>query len=140
MCHIRHVDLVVSSLDRSLPFYKGVLGVLSWSMMMEVPGEHGETIHYLASPSGFASGAIGLRQAPHRAAPRPYYRYSLGLHHTAFNARSKDEVDSVANWLEEHDATIESGPAHYYSDGYYAVFFYDPDGIKLEVVARLETS
>jgi catechol 2,3-dioxygenase-like lactoylglutathione lyase family enzyme len=30
---------------------------------------------------------------------------------------------------------IESGPEEYgYSPGYYAVFFFDPDGIKLEIV------
>ena len=32
-------------------------------------------------------------------------------------------------------ATIESEPQEYaYIPGYYAVFFYDPDGIKLEIV------
>ena len=36
-----------------------------------------------------------------------------------------------------HDVQIESGPQEYgYSPGYYAVFFYDPDGIKLEVMCR----
>ena len=31
--------------------------------------------------------------------------------------------------------TIESVPQEYsYIPGYYAVFFYDPDGIKLEIV------
>jgi catechol 2,3-dioxygenase-like lactoylglutathione lyase family enzyme len=55
----------------------------------------------------------------------------------ALRAGSRAEVDAVARWLREHDATIESGPAEYdYSPGYYAVFFYDPDGIKLEVVHR----
>jgi catechol 2,3-dioxygenase-like lactoylglutathione lyase family enzyme len=34
-----------------------------------------------------------------------------------------------------HGATIESGPEPYgYLPGYYAVFFYDPDGLKLEIV------
>jgi hypothetical protein len=40
-------------------------------------------------------------------------------------------VESVAAWAGD----IESGPAECdYSPGYYAVFFYDPDGLKLEVV------
>lgn len=35
----------------------------------------------------------------------------------------------------EQEMAIESGPEQYgYAPGYYAVFFYDPDGIKLEVV------
>ncbi len=46
-------------------------------------------------------------------------------------------VDERARWLLAEGVTIESGPAEYdYSPGYYAVFFYDPDGIKLEIVHR----
>jgi catechol 2,3-dioxygenase-like lactoylglutathione lyase family enzyme len=44
-------------------------------------------------------------------------------------------VDERATWLRERGAKIESEPREYdYSAGYYAVFFYDPDGIKLEIV------
>ena len=44
-------------------------------------------------------------------------------------------VDERADWLTERGAEIESGPEEYgYQPGYYAVFFYDPDGIKLEIV------
>jgi catechol 2,3-dioxygenase-like lactoylglutathione lyase family enzyme len=43
-------------------------------------------------------------------------------------------VDERAEWLRAQGTTIESGPKDYwYSEGYYAVFFYDPDGIKLEI-------
>jgi glyoxylase I family protein len=39
--------------------------------------------------------------------------------------------------LRERGTRIESGPAEYdYTPGYYAVFFYDPDGIKLELLHR----
>ena len=42
-----------------------------------------------------------------------------------------------AAWLRERGAQIESGPEEYeYTPGYYAVFFYDPDAIKLEIVHR----
>ena len=38
-------------------------------------------------------------------------------------------------WLVEQGVAIESGPREYdYIPGYFAVFFYDPDGIKLEIV------
>jgi catechol 2,3-dioxygenase-like lactoylglutathione lyase family enzyme len=44
-------------------------------------------------------------------------------------------VAERADWLREQGAEIESGPEEYwYSPGYYAVFFYDPDGLKLEIV------
>ena len=88
---IHHVDLVVSSIERSLPFYRELLG-----------------------PLGF-----------HR----------VGIHHLAFEAWSRRTVDERADWLRAHGAEIESGPEEYgYMPGYYAVFFYDPDGIKLEIV------
>jgi catechol 2,3-dioxygenase-like lactoylglutathione lyase family enzyme len=58
---LSHVDLVVSSLERSLRFYRGLLEPIGWSGLREIRGERGETIWYLsASESGVA--AIGLRQ------------------------------------------------------------------------------
>jgi catechol 2,3-dioxygenase-like lactoylglutathione lyase family enzyme len=44
-------------------------------------------------------------------------------------------VNERADWLREQGVEIESGPQEYaYIPGYYAVFFYDPDGIKLELL------
>ena len=36
---IHHVDLVVSSIERSLPFYRDLLGPLGWHGITEVEGE-----------------------------------------------------------------------------------------------------
>ena len=59
----------------------------------------------------------------------------MGVHHIAFSAPSRAVVDERARWLAAQEVAIESGPEEYgYAPGYYAVFFYDPDGIKLEVV------
>ena len=53
----------------------------------------------------------------------------------SFAATSRAVVNERARWLAEQTVTIESGPEEYgYAPGYYAVFFYDPDGVKLEVV------
>ena len=126
---VHHVDLVVSSIERSLPFYSELLGPLGFHTVSEVEGERGETIWYLGGPGS----AIGLREA--RAEPEPYDRYRVGLHHLAFEAPSRGVVDERARWLRSQAAEIESGPQEYaYSLGYYAVFFYDPDGLKLEIV------
>ena len=55
----------------------------------------------------------------------------------AFWAASREAVDERAAWLREQGVAIESGPKeHTYSPGYYAVFFFDPDGLKLELVHR----
>jgi glyoxylase I family protein len=131
-----HVDLVVSDIDRSLDFYRGLLGPLGWNRMSEVEGERGETIHYI-SQEGPGVAALGLRQRPADAPGHGYDRYAIGLHHLCLDAPSREAVDERAGWLRESGATIESGPEAYeYTPGYYAVFFYDPDGIKLELLHR----
>jgi glyoxylase I family protein len=125
---IHHVDLVVSSLDRSLPFYRELLEPLGYTRLGEVVGERGETIWYL----GGAGVALGLREA---TTPGDFDRYRLGLHHVAFRAPSREVVEERHHWLVERGAEIESPPREYdYIPGYYAVFFYDPDGLKLEIV------
>ena len=125
-----HVDLVVSSILRSLPFYRDLLEPLGWHRSSEVEGERGETIWYLSG----AGGSLGLREAQ-SGGGEPYDRYRVGLHHLALEAGSRALVDERAEWLRARGAEIESGPEEYsYVPGYYAVFFYDPDGIKLEIV------
>jgi catechol 2,3-dioxygenase-like lactoylglutathione lyase family enzyme len=127
---VHHVDLVVSSIERSLPFYRDLLGPLGWHGISEVEGERGETIFYLWGPGT----EIGLREAQTRR-DEPVDRYEPGLHHLCLEAVSRSVVDERADWLREQGAEIESGPKEYgYTLGYYAVFFYDPDGLKLEIV------
>jgi catechol 2,3-dioxygenase-like lactoylglutathione lyase family enzyme len=133
---ISHVDLVVSSIARSLPFYRGLLEPIGWSGLREIQGEQGETIHYL-SVEGPGVAALGLREKRSDAHGVPYERYAIGIHHLCFDVISREVVDERAQWLREQGARIESGPAEYdYTPGYYAIFFYDPDGIKLELLHR----
>ena len=126
---IHHIDLVVSSIERSLPFYRELLGPLGWHGISEVEGERGETIWYLSG----RDCSIGLREAQtHEPAVD---RYRVGLHHLAIEVQSRAAVDERAAWLRENGALLESEPQEYtYSPGYYAVFFYDPDGLKLEIL------
>jgi catechol 2,3-dioxygenase-like lactoylglutathione lyase family enzyme len=127
---VHHVDLVVSSIERSLPFYRDLLAPLGYHGISQVEGERGETIYYLWGPGS----SIGLREAQTEGSGR-HDRYAIGLHHLALEAVSRAAVDERAGWLREAGAEIESGPQEYaYQLGYYAVFFYDPDGIKLEIV------
>jgi glyoxylase I family protein len=134
MARVDHVDLVVSSLDRSLTFYRELLRPLGWRWVHEVEGERGETIYYLFRRDG--RGSLGLRGQQSQGA-QPHDRYAVGIHHIAFNADSRSAVDRAARWARERDVEIESDPQEYaYSPGYYAVFLYDPDGIKVEVMSR----
>ena len=129
-----HLDLVVTSLERSLPFYQELLGLTQES---EIVGERGEKVVYISRPGEEPAGnfSIGLREKQSDAHTTPYDRYGVGVHHVAFEVDSRQVVDEQAAWLRAQGAEIESGPEEYdYSEGYYAVFFYDPDGIKLEVL------
>jgi glyoxylase I family protein len=126
---VHHVDLVVSSIERSLPFYTQLLGPLGFHTVSEVEGERGETIWYIGGPGS----SLGLRESLSKS--EPYDRYRVGLHHLAFEADSRAQVDERANWVRGQPVELESAPQEYaYSPGYYAVFFYDPDGLKLEIV------
>ena len=125
---VHHIDLVVSSIEHSLPFYRALLEPLGYTRVGEVEGERGETIWYIAG----ARVPVGLREAQVEG---EYDRYSVGVHHVAFEAASRELVDERHKWLVERGGEIESPPKEYaYIPGYYAFFFYDPDGIKLEIV------
>jgi catechol 2,3-dioxygenase-like lactoylglutathione lyase family enzyme len=128
---VHHVDLVVSDIDRSLRFYRGVLGPLGWHGVHEIPGEQGETIHYIHGPGS----TVGLRQAPAGAATLPVDRYRVGMHHVCFEAATHALLDESAARITALGGRITEGPRHFpeYREGYHAIFCFDPDGIKLEL-------
>ena len=133
---VDHLDLVVTDLERSLDFYNGLLEPLGFNRNSETVGERGERVVYIGGAGG---ASVSLRQAQSDAHATPYDRYAVGIHHLCFGAPGRDVVDERTAWLRERGAEIESGPAEYdYTPGYYAVFFYDPDGIKLELVHRTD--
>ena len=129
---VHHVDLVVSDVERSLAFYRGLLGPLGWHGVLQDPGERGETIHYIYGPGS----SIGLREAPGGPSGLPVDRYRVGLHHVCLEAATREALEAAGAWLREQGATVTDGPREFpeYRDGYWAVFFEDPDGLKLEIV------
>lgn len=131
---VDHLDLVVSSLERSLRFYRALLAPLGYGREGEIVGERGERVVYLNTAD--RRGSVSLRQA-RSLSQGAYDRYAVGLHHLCFACESRELVDERARWLASEGAQIESGPREYdYTPGYYAVFFYDPDGLKLELLHR----
>jgi catechol 2,3-dioxygenase-like lactoylglutathione lyase family enzyme len=131
---IHHLDLNVSDLDRSGPFYDSVLTLIGFRRInLSAPGE----------PPGFDWAAPSDTNRPMTigiyAAKNPGHahdRYAPGLHHLALSANSRDNVDRLYRMLLEIRAEILDAPREYpkYEPGYYAVFFLDPDGLKLEYV------
>lgn len=132
---IDHLDLVVTSLERSLAFYRGLLEPLGYVHASEITGERGEPVVYLSRHGG--GGSVSLRERQSTSHATPYDRYAVGIHHIAFAVSSRALVDERADWLRRQGAEIESGPREYdYTPGYYAVFLHDPDGLKLEILHR----
>lgn len=129
---IHHVDLVVSDLDRALRFYRALLEPLGWHGVSQTTGERGETIHYVYGPGS----SVGLRQAPDPGHGGPVDRYRVGLHHLCFEAGSIEALHAGVERLRALGAEITDGPREFpeYRPGYHAVFFLDPDGLKLELV------
>jgi len=118
-----HVDLTVNDLARSIPFYEKVLGALGFRRVPHAT--------YVAWAN--AHLAIVLRPAERNAV---FDRYQVGLHHLALRVRSREEVGRFHGLLVREGITVLDPPAEYpeYGPQYYAVFFADPDGMKLEVV------
>lgn len=122
---VHHLDITARDLTRSSDFYDRVLPLMGFTRIEDAPegplwaGGHVE---------------IGLQAA--RTSGSRHDRHSPGLHHLAFTAPTRESVDDLHRQLVELGVTIVDSPAAYphYSPGYYAVFFEDPDGIKLEYV------
>lgn len=127
---VHHVDLTVKDPAASVGFYDAVLGFMGYSRV----ASHERGYDWDADGAeGFCS--IGIVQANN---DRPHDRYSAGLHHIAWNAASREDVEALHRLLVEIGAEVLDPPADYprYGEGYYAVFFADPDGLKLEYVFK----
>ena len=122
---VHHIDLTVTDPSVSFLLYDGFLTFLGYERTREYEWS-------LATGSGLSS--ICLNPAKGEGT---HDRYKPGLHHLAFRAESREDVDLFYAHLEFLGATILDAPADYpqYNNGqgYYAVFFADIDSLKLEV-------
>jgi len=116
---IDHISVRVRNYEKSKAFYGKLFGHLGF----EISDDYGSTI-------GWTNGRTRYWIA--EAEGRKNYKVGdVGLHHYAFELRSRRDVDALQRFLEKENVTIVDPADEYYED-YYAVFFLDPDGIKLE--------
>lgn len=123
---IDHVTLTVNDLERSVLFYDKVLGALGFR---RIPGES-----FVSWENAYMN--IDMVAAAPEEKGVTFNRYRVGLHHLAFRAKNREDVDRFYRFLVSEQITILDPPAVYpqYAPTYYAVFFADPDGMKLEFV------
>ena len=76
-------------------------------------------------------------QTPAGAADAPFNRRHTGLNHLTFHVGSEREVDELTAALRGRSVRILYEDRHPHAGGAnsYAVFFTDPDGLKVECVA-----
>lgn len=124
---LHHLELYVTDLEVSVPFWGWLLTELGWSPYQE--WDEGCSYHH-------GDMYIALVEAPAWGAELD--RRSVGLNHVAFHADSPAEVDGLTERLRANGVRILYTDRHPYAGGtdHYAVFFEDPDGLKVEVVAR----
>jgi glyoxylase I family protein len=128
---IHHVDFAVADVERSLIFYLGLLGPLGWVEEVRYPTYRGtEEVVYLQDPT--SGSMLGLRPADGGA-----HRYhDVGIEHLAFEVDSRDEVDAAHERCVADGARIHFPPEEDRDvEGYYALFVFDPDGIRVEIFA-----
>ena len=119
---IDHLVIRVGDYARSKEFYGRLFAFLGFELSDEyddyIGWTNGKTRFWITSADG-------------QGRARGYRAGDVGFHHYAFQLRSRRDVDALQRFLQEIGATIVDPAGEYYDD-YYAVFFLDPDGLKLE--------
>lgn len=129
---IHHIALAVSDWSRSEPFYKKLAEVLGAQPFLEATGaphrsDNGRVLIFAGNGFMFSIWEALSEQESNNS------DYNVGLHHFAFQAPSREAVDQLYESLNAMDADMVDAPAEYdYVPGYYAVFFRDPDGFRIE--------
>jgi catechol 2,3-dioxygenase-like lactoylglutathione lyase family enzyme len=135
---IDHIQITVKDMKVAVPFYDKFLPLLGFDIQDKVSAvieEHDfYVVEYTHPRLAFAitsSRKAFIDDTINRRKPG-------ALHHLAFKAESRAEVDRLYSELMEVGATIVSKPKLYpeYGPDYYALFFKDLDGIKYEIVCN----
>ena len=120
---IDHLVLSVGDFARSKAFYRKLLGFLGFTLKYEY-----------AEMAGWSNGKtlFWISAADARGRKHKYRKGDIGFHHYAFELSSRNDVDALGDFLAENKMMIVDPPGEYYDECYYAVYFTDPDGMKLE--------
>jgi catechol 2,3-dioxygenase-like lactoylglutathione lyase family enzyme len=123
---IDHMIIAVNSYDKACRFYSWLMPQLGYPDMHD----YGETRGWASQ-----SGSFWIKKANTQFSADSFSKDRVGLCEIAFRADNRTQIDALAKELEAQGGKILDPPREYdYVPGYYAVFFADPDGIKLEFV------
>jgi predicted enzyme related to lactoylglutathione lyase len=120
-----HIDVRVRNLAEVCSFYERLLPALGFTRKIQVEG----WLQYEAADTGGAAEFLGITESPHHL-PNEC--------RIAFWAASTADVDRLATVVVQSGGRNVEGPGYDEGPGYYAVFFEDPCGNRLEICHRTE--
>lgn len=122
---IAHIYITVQDFAACRGFYGALLPFLDMQCLIDT-----DVLYYCV---GSRTG-IAIRAASAEHADTPFDQYRAGLHHVCLRARSRQDVLTVAAFVQEQGARIVHGPREDdWAPGYYSVLFEDPCGTRIEV-------
>lgn len=137
---IDHIQITVKDLQAAERFYDQFLPIVGFDIQRKVSATI-ETNDFHVIEYSHEKLAFAITSPREVFKDETVNRRKPGaLHHLAFKAESREEVDLSYRKLLEMGATIVAAPRLYpeYHANYYAVFFKDPDNIKFEIVCHSE--
>lgn len=125
---LHHIEIYVSDLERSVEF---------WGWFLETLGYTKFQLWESGVSWRLDSTYIVFVKTPPKYMDVTYHRCRTGLNHLAFYAESKKQVDYITEEVRKRGMRVLYEDKHPYAGGeqHYALYFEDPDRIKVELVA-----
>ncbi len=127
---LNHVSITVSDLDDAMIFMGPFLSFFGFEIGPSLSSS-GTRLTVNINPSTGMAFNVWEAKSEH-----PFDVYEPGLHHIAFNAGSKAQVEEALALVREAGLKILDGPGEFpfAEGGYFAFYFLGPDNLKFEVV------
>lgn len=123
---IAHIQFTITQPEIGLPFWESLCHFMGMKTLIR----NEETVYCIGGRTGLLA-----RAAPADKRNKPFDQWTAGLHHFCLRARSREDVDAIAQHAVSLGANLVHPPedGDEFAPGYYSVLFEDPDGIRIEI-------
>jgi len=142
--NIRHAGIVVADMQRSLRFYRDLLGMEVWADFRDdseyvraVTGASGANV-WMIKLKASDGGSIELLQylSHPQVVPEPVHAYSVGCNHVALQV---DDIDALYEKLKTESIRFHTPPIVSPDGGAKVTYCRDPEGVIIELVELLKS-